>query len=196
MKNKRGIGPLLATVILVAVAITLGALVSNYMISKAKEFDPSKIAEESVYCESVTLGYTAYAEDNDNVGAINVPDGDVVEGLDLTNQILGPIVLINRGAFSIHKLIITSPGYESLPPRNIIADDESVKLDPGDKYAINVQIDTTKSSKSIKIVPVISDIEKEQYVSCVNRQLIFNYCELYGDVRKDADGNPLVAPGC
>jgi len=194
MKNKRGIGPLLATVILVAIAVTLGAMVSNYMINKAKEFDPSKIAEESVYCESVTLGYTAYAEDND-VEVINSDGG--IEELGLTNTILGPIVLINRGAFSIHKLIITSPGYESLPPRNIIVGNSAGKLDPGKKYAINVQIDTNlDNKKNIKIVPVIFDREKKQHVSCVNRQLIFDYCELYGDVRKDGEGNPLIAEGC
>ncbi len=176
IKNKRGIGPLLATVILVAVAITLGALVSNYMISKAKAFDPSAIAEESVYCESVTLRYTAYAQETG--------DFDALDGCP-NNNLIGPIYLINSGAFSIHKLIITSPGYESLPPRNIILEGSTVpgQIIPGGNYPIRVQINPILDNKNIKIIPVIEDKEKDEFVSCVNRQLVIDYTKLCADVR-------------
>lgn len=184
IKNKRGIGPLLATVILVAVAITLGALVSNYMIDKAKEFDPSAIAEESVYCESVTLRYTAYAQET--------ADFDALGGCSNSNSI-GPIYLINGGAFSIHKLIITSPGYESLPPRNILTagSTEPGEIIPGGNYPIMVQINSRlDNNKNIKIIPVIEDKEKDEFVSCVKRQLVIDYTELCADVFPPSEEGP------
>ncbi len=158
---------MLATVILVAIAITIGAMVSNYMINKAKEFDPSALVEESVYCESVTLGYTAYADDTD--------DHDALEGCGGGN--MGPIYLINRGAFAIHKLIISSPGFESSPPRNIILGGEASQINPGDPYyPITVQINRDDENKNIKIIPIIKDIEKDDaFVSCVKRQLVINH---------------------
>ena len=187
MVNKRGIGPLLATVILVAIAITLGALVSNFLINKAKEFKPEKLGEESVYCESVTLGYTVDPAITASSGLIaNVEGG----------KLIGPITLINRGSFSIHQLIITAPGYANRPPTNILVQENGVGpyvksvIEPGtnNKYDVKIQFDPTATNKEIKIVPVIKDLEKDQLVSCPNRQLVVNYENLCKDLFENQPG--------
>src|SRR3989344_7404170 len=107
MGNKKGVSPLLAAVLLVAFAIALGAIVSNYLIKQAKEFNPEKIAEESVFCESVTLGYDI--DDPTNLGF----QEKTISGRPFT--FFEYITVINRGAFSIHQLIISAGGMASRP---------------------------------------------------------------------------------
>ncbi len=170
--NKRGVSPLLAAVLLVAFAITLGAIVSNYVINKAREFDPEKIAEASILCESVSLGYTA--DENlhleDQGGGIST---------------LEPVTIINRGSFSIHKLIITAPGqvsqtYPINTPLKYIAPGDS-----NNEYNISIGLDPASSDKRIKIVPVINDREKNKFVQCAERQIVFDWSQLCMDIGKD-----------
>ena len=48
-KNKRGVSPLLAAVLLVAFSVALAGIVANYVIKKTNEFDPNLIAEETIF---------------------------------------------------------------------------------------------------------------------------------------------------
>ena len=185
MKNKRGISPLLATVLLVAFTVALAAIVSTFLINKAKAFDPAAIAEQSVFCESVTLGYTiasdpiddfkTYSSGNDPASGKNIPSGITV---------LGTITLINRGSFSIHRLIVTSTGLASRPyPIIDYTTNRTTSIKPGEKYDISIQINPSSTDKSIKIVPMINDSEKSQFVKCPDRQIVIaNYTALCEEV--------------
>lgn len=176
MKKKKGVSPLLATVLLVAFAIALAAIVSTYVINKAREFDPSSIAQSSVYCDSVSLGYTI--NDPNLLGFVTKTGG---------YKFLSGLTLVNRGTFSIQQLIITAPGQGT---RTYPIIDKSVtpykvgKIKPGadNKYPIELQLNTVSRPEVIRIVPVIMDIEKNQLVECTDRQLIFNYQELCQEV--------------
>jgi len=163
--KKRGVGPLLAAVLLIAFTIAFAAIISTYLIKKSQEFDPGSIAEESVYCESVTLGYTVLEEDVDSFGITQT------SGVSL----LGPLTLINKGTFSIQQIIVTAEGYPSNPyPLD--------PLEPGENNKKTLALQINPDADEIKIIPVIEDIEKEQPVKCVNRQLVINYIQLCLDV--------------
>ena len=188
MKKKRGISPLLASVLLVALAITMAALVSNFVIKKTKEFDPSKLAEQSTFCESVTLGYMINAPDIPNFNVYE-PNGnpEPINNQKLSDGVflISPITLVNRGSFSIHQLIINAPGLESstLPL--------TTPLKPGiadNKYRLGIQISdpALNLDTEIKIIPVIKDPEKSTddkpvFVKCTERQLVINYKQLCKD---------------
>jgi len=178
MGNKKGVSPLLAAVLLVAFAIALGAIVSNYLIKQAKEFNPEKIAEESVFCESVTLGYDI--DDPTNLGF----QEKTISGRPFT--FFEYITVINRGAFSIHQLIISAGGMASRPYP--IYDDagQISNISAGVNNRYNLSINMNRGSNDeIKIVPVIKDPEKDVFVRCADRQLVINYTQLCIEVKDE-----------
>ena len=152
MKNKRGISPLLAAVLLLALTISMAAVVSNYVIKKTKEFNPEKLTEESIYCESVSLGYMI--TDPEKLGIYEQGkagfDHDPITGNPIIVpgvSLFAPITLINRGAFSIHQFIINAPGLESRPS---LIYDENLKpsvLKPGKDNKYNIQAYTITNNQ-------------------------------------------------
>src|SRR3989344_2957906 len=86
--NKRGISPLIATVLLVAFAVALAGIVSTYVISKTKEFKPEAIVEDSLLCDEVNLGFSVDS-DLSNVKCDSITDSTDVKyfkGLKLKNK--------------------------------------------------------------------------------------------------------------
>lgn len=78
--DKRGVSQLIAWVLLFGLTITLAALVGNWAIKQAKEFDPEKTVASDLYC--------------DNVGVI-------VDGVNC------PILTIkNKGSFNLHSVLV------------------------------------------------------------------------------------------
>ena len=168
MKNKRGVSPLLAAVLLIAFSIAMAAIVSNYLINRAKEFNPESIAQQSVFCESVNLGFSV---DTPEDFGIQTPSSGV--------ELLGPITLINRGSFSIHQLIINAPGRQSIT----VGLPEPIPPGAENKYELaGIQINSGSPETEISIVPIIKDLEKDQFVKCTDRQLIIDYKELCTEV--------------
>ncbi|MBS3168051.1 hypothetical protein J4216_02935 [Candidatus Woesearchaeota archaeon] len=202
MKNKRGISPLLSAVILVAFVVTLGAVVSSYFIKQAKEFDPNLIAEESVYCDSVGLGYDVLDRANFNthqeggIDPVTMDPATPGSGRPInfgpnpspTRRLLSPLTLINKGTFSIHKLIITAPGagsvtYQIVDSSGATPTLSSISPGQNNKYNISIDLNTGFNDDEIKIIPIINDTEKSQFIRCVNRQIVINYTQLCLDVR-------------
>lgn len=184
MKNKRGVSPLLAAVILVAFAVALGGIVSNIVLKQAAEFDPEKLAESSVHCESVSLGYDIDDFVNFGIYARDIP------GSDDEFHFVEQITLVNRGSFSIHRLIVNTGGTDST---DYLIDNADNKLKPGadNRYNISIYINPNDDDKRIKFVPIIKDIEKDIFVRCPDRQLIINYSQICADL---FDGNPECPP--
>ncbi|MBI2148539.1 hypothetical protein HYU23_02570 [Candidatus Woesearchaeota archaeon] len=186
---KKGVSPLLAAVLLVALAVTMSAIVSNYVIKKTREFNPEQLAEQSIYCESVALGYTI--QDSSKLAIYGQGENDPARGDPIKSKgvfLFGPITLVNRGSFSIHQLIISAPGLQSLTYPVFGKDNKITELKPGvdNKYTLSMQVnmDNTKLDKEIKIVPVIKDIEKNQFVKCSERQLVINYKQVCQEILK------------
>lgn len=188
MKNKKGISPLLAAVLLLALTISMAAIVSNYIIKKTKEFNPDTIAEQSTFCESVTLGYTIQEQDVPKFKVYEEGDDDPLNpGKKISGDgvfLLSPITFVNRGSFSIYQLIINAPGLQSTVYPIINA---KKRIEPGanNKYVTSLQINPSDKNRQIKIVPVINDSEKNVLVKCTDRQLIVDYTVLCTDLKKD-----------
>lgn len=171
MRNKKGVSPLLAAVLLIAFSIVLAAIVSNFVIKKTKEFKPEVIAEDSVYCDSVSLGYKI---DSANYG---------LEG----NNLITGIVLVNKGTFSVYQLLINTPGLPSITVRLLDNDNKEIPIYPSDntsteekenEYPIGkLQIG---SGPEIKIIPIIKDSDTGNFVKCPNKELTIELLGLAG----------------
>src|SRR3989344_437354 len=98
--NKRGISPLIATVLLVAFAVALAGIVSNYVINKTKEFKPEAIVEDSLLCDEVSLGFSVTSVDGD-------PDVKCERAATGNIKYFKGLKLKNKGSFTIHKYQIT-----------------------------------------------------------------------------------------
>ncbi|HLC58570.1 MAG TPA: archaellin/type IV pilin N-terminal domain-containing protein [Candidatus Nanoarchaeia archaeon] len=184
-KNKRGVSPLLAAVLLVAFSVALAGIVANYVIKKTNEFDPNLIAEETIFCESVNLGYSVDVNPITNFRIRRAGqtgpglNGNIPTGVEL----LGPFTIINKGSFTIHQVIVNAPGIGS---RTLPIGAVNVGLSPsaGSNRLTNyyVQLDSTALGK-ITLVPIIKDNEKDQFVRCPKQELIIDYIQLCNDLR-------------
>ncbi len=175
MKNKRGISVLISAVLLIALAIALAVIVSSIVLKKARDFNPDEFAQESVFCESVGLGYTV--DDPSSLDIRSEGGVDLLEG----------ITLVNRGSFSIYRLTVNAPGTLSRDYL-IYNDDGFISPETGNnKYNVIIQIDKSNPDKEIRLVPVVRDQEKNQFVRCTDRQLILNYGQVCMEIRGDPD---------
>lgn len=168
MKNKRGISPLIATVLLVAFSIALAAIVSTYVIQQTKKFKPMAIVEDSLLCDDVSLDYDI--EDPQNLQYETSGSICTLKG----------ITLVNKGAFSIYKYIITSPGLGTSPEQFFLneGNNEKSPILPQGTRKITIGL-KNREDKLIKITPIVKDPEKENtFVKCTRRQLIFDHVKL------------------
>jgi|SRR3989344_2671540 len=188
---KRGISPLIATVLLVAFSVALAAIVSNYVINKTKDFKPDAIVEDSLLCDEVSLGYV-----------IKDPTVVMCESVGSGIFKLDGIKLKNRGSFTIYKYQITSPGLGTgtfQKAEKVGATNPDGSLAPGEEneeyYKLGFK---DQPNKLIKINPVIHDPESGEEVLCTKSQLIINYQQLCEDLgwvdssSSECNGCPLI----
>ena len=177
--RKRGISPLIATVLLIGTTIAIAAIVSTYVIQQTKKFDPEAIVGESTFCQDVVLG-------------LKMPEGGVVcepfryEGAEC-KRITNPI-LINKGAFTITGVTMSAdnlgssgnvglevPGLKGLKSGKKLCGAGSVgQCDVG---AGDIPIDTFKlavcEGGSLRVVPQISVEDKDTV--CTQSEMVINY---------------------
>ncbi|MFA4887315.1 MAG: archaellin/type IV pilin N-terminal domain-containing protein [Candidatus Nanoarchaeia archaeon] len=134
--SKRGISPLIATVMLVGFAVALGAMVSTFLIKEAKDFKPESFLEDSPFCEGVVLepvvvdrptGATGIAANADWPMAGMPPSGGGLfapidySGRGWSGCVGGNICLIhgigfrNKGSFSVHSILVSGGGVSNQP---------------------------------------------------------------------------------
>lgn len=94
---KRGISPLIATVLLIGATIMIAAIVSTFIINQTKKFEPEKFMGESSYCQDVVLGTK---EVNQNACGDIKQDCKAIEN----------IALVNKGTFTIKAIDINADG--------------------------------------------------------------------------------------
>lgn len=173
--NKRGISPLIATVLLVAFSIALAAMVSTYIIGKTKEFKPEAIIEDSLLCDNVALDYSVDSTFGlEQIGA----SGNLKK--------LTGLKLVNKGSFTVYKYTMNAPGGSTLNNIPIKGKDidgaDVTNLKPGESLGFEIGLEVT-TDKLIKIIPIIQDPEKDKtYIKCTKSQLIFDYGKLCNDV--------------
>ena len=144
---KKGISPLIATVLLVAFSIALAGIVSTYVINKTSEFDPGAIVEDSLLCDEVNLGFLVTDTDISNV------DCEDVSGITLFNG----LSLKNKGSFTIRKIQIDSPGIEGGIPTPI---NENTGIKPSASIDQSLPFTGNFLDAIIKITPSIVDPEE------------------------------------
>ncbi len=200
MEKKRGVSPLIATVLLVGFTIVMAGLVSTFVIKQTKEtFNPDKLLEDSTLCDQMTLG-------------IDVPDKSKlkISGSGSSNYLEG-VSVVNKGGYSARGLILNVDGvkddmsYIFDPELNISAGGKSVKeelrpkakdgttpmnyIAPGGSYdfprtsgngiyVVNTKFDDPEQTFKIKVYPIIKDFDKDQAVKCAKSVLVIDYKEL------------------
>lgn len=181
--NKRGISPLIATVLLVAFSIALAAMVSTYIIGKTKEFKPEAIIEDSLLCDNVALDYSV---ESTGINPLTL------QALSGNLKKLTGLKLVNKGSFTIYKYTMNAPGVSTL--NNIPlkgkndAGGDVTNLKPGESLGFEIGLKVT-ADKLIKIIPIIQDPEKDKtYIKCTKSQLIFDYAKLCKDIYGDIHG--------
>lgn len=185
MKNKKGVSPLIATILLVAFAITLAAIVSNYVISKTKEFKPDLIVQDSLLCDEVNLGFS-----------VDPPtDTQVKDWFCLSNSnppVLAGINIINKGKFAVWKYHKNIDGNDFVIPDVAgiyVSGALTAPLYPEKKQQMLFQIkpslvDHTK--QVIKLTPIVRDPEKpDTLITCPRSTLSINYDNLCKDLLGD-----------
>lgn len=207
--NKRGISPLIATVLLIGMTIVIAATVATFLINKTKQFDPSEVLADSEFCDQVNLGINFKARTDDDILSFDSM-GD-------NNYLTKGIIIKNKGSFSVHKLYATFPGgsqaeYDITTGRaNTILNLEGSRysegpLMPSQSVEVRFVINPCLEEKNIGLIPIIQDPDKEQFVACSKKELIFDYNELCVSLgadscspltscSSDADEADLVAGG-
>jgi len=184
--NKRGISPLIATVLLVAFSIALAAIVSNYVIQKTKEFKPEKIVEDSLLCDEVNLGYSI-----DPVPS-TIPASNWLCTTITSPEILAGINIVNKGKFSVYKYSVSVEGktiQQEAPAGSYDNNNHlfsSSPILPGQKQPMFFGITGSNSDYTIRIVPIVKNPEVEnEFVKCTRSALTIDYIQLKNDINNN-----------
>ena len=178
--NKRGISPLIATVLLIGFSVMMAALVSNYIIKQTKEFDIEKMIGSDELCSEVSFQIVP-SSDQERINCVNVDDsvGICSEG---PVKKLKSASLKNKGSFSIWKLTVNS---ESVGSYEFGADENTPLVTPSGENKI-ISIDNKISfcdNGKVNIVPHIKD-EEGNFVECPSRTVTLipshDFCDAAG----------------
>lgn len=200
MKNK-GLSPLIATVLLMAFAIAIAAIVSTYIMNQTKEFKPEKLIEDSLLCDEVSLGYQLV----NNKMCISAVQGTTTKRLD-------NILIINKGKFSIYGYRISVDGSTNTidSPVNIGREAEDISttsnhlyvLKPGKGQPLMFGIKPANApgiepdERKVVITPIIKNPEVEnEKVVCSKSSLTIDYAQWCVDNEDKCDG-PIPRTSC
>ncbi|HLD10731.1 MAG TPA: archaellin/type IV pilin N-terminal domain-containing protein [Candidatus Nanoarchaeia archaeon] len=145
---KKGISPLIATVLIIGMTIVLAGIVGNFLIKSAKEKDFSNtLGGENEYCDEVAIAITETSGDPTVIeGYTNCNIGDTY------NLYSGLATVKNKGSFSIYHIIMAPEGGTSV---DITFDDAIL---PGKSIDVNpIFCDQNK----VQLTPVIKNPEYE-----------------------------------
>jgi flagellin-like protein len=174
MITKRGISPLIATVLLVGFTIAMATMVTTFLMNKTQEeFDPESIIKDSEFCDSVSLGYT--------IDSIGEPDG---LRLDDPGGIYG-FKLKNKGAFTITNVTVSVNG-NTRDPQSLYDYEDSNKiitLKPKKSTELRIFGSPTFPEK-LEVIPWVKDPRDEVFVICPGKKLVINLKDVAGVERE------------
>src|SRR3989344_2469009 len=110
MNKKKGVRPLIATVMLVGFAVALAAVVSTFVIKETKKFNPESFLEDSPYCENIVIEAVGGLRDTDDeVIPITIKDANSAE-TDPQKKfyLLDGMGIKNKGSFIVKRYLLKS----------------------------------------------------------------------------------------
>lgn len=156
--NKRGISPLIATVLLIGFTIGMAAFVSTYIIKQTKQFDVQKIIGADELCSEVSFQVITDPEILNQCTLVEGSAGICPSGGGV--KTISNALLKNKGSFKIWKFTINSENI----PSYVIGD---TVLGPASQLPIPNKLSFCQDGK-INIVPSIKDGEGN-LVECPSR---------------------------
>jgi flagellin-like protein len=149
---KKGISPLIATVLLVGLTIAIAAFVITFLVEKTTDnFKPDIIIGSNEYCDLVTLGH------NVDPASLCEKSGGYVFGVALTN----------KGSFTIHKVTISAEGFPN--------SEGNITLKPQEQIPIFTPYNADPTIKHlVKVVPWIQDPNTKDTIICTDSPLVFD----------------------
>lgn len=169
MINKKGVSPLIATVLLIGFSLAIAAMVITFSIKSTKNTmeDVEKNLAVTEYCNEV-----AYQVEPESCQMV----AGGVEGcnnLGAVTKVLKNVQIKNKGTFSIRKVKVTSIGVETP------VYDDTIK--PNGRATIgDIQVCLGDETDGIvRFIPFVKD-DKEQLVPCSQIQKEFDaneYCQ-------------------
>ena len=170
MRKKRAVSPLIATVLLIGFAITLGAIVSTFVIKQTKDFKPESFLEESPYCDGATLEPFAVNSRNP-VRATSAGPTRTLENFGLKN----------KGSFNVLSVIVKAPGNPAAT--SIIFNPPLRPQTNSPALTIQYNSNAARNDPFIKFIPVVEDREETErrrsqaLVACAKREITFNLAD-------------------
>lgn len=171
---KRGISPLIATVLLIGTTIMIAALVSTFIINQTKKFEPEKFMGESSYCQDVVLGTKVLVDDASMCSELQ----DAPESWPDECFIISNMALVNKGTFTIYGYDISSvgigSGYASLEETPLLPGKSMCRVDQGGVCDVDRLFKPgICPGKTVRIVPHIKVEGKE--ITCTQSEMIIAY---------------------
>ncbi len=163
--NKRGISPLIATVLLIGFAVAMAAFVSTYIINQTKQIDVEQMIGSDELCSEVSLQVIS---DDNLCEEVDVPDGTVTS---CSTRIMKMphAAFKNKGAFTIWEFVVNP---EQLTSYNFSISND-VGLPPSSSGGVNLPF---CENHKIHIVPVIK--EDGALVQCPTRSVTIDPMEM------------------
>ncbi len=154
-KNKRGISPLIATVLLIAFAVALGAVVMNWGRSYIESTQTSvqEQADTEITCST-----------NVKIAAVSVGSTTKICYNDTSHQV--KFIIENTGRQTIKKLKVQIINTNNTVNSTTIVQD----IEPGELYSGTASY--TGSFQQLRIVPII--MVGQSYVTCSNAAKSFD----------------------
>lgn len=133
ISTKKGVSPLIATVLLIAFAVTLGAVVMNWGRAQLEPQSQNNI------CSNIEISLERLGE-RPNICYTSGNENKVT------------FLLKNDGSLSVNKLRITLISSQPIDPHNQLS---SQKLDPGETKRIEVGFPSTFTQiQKVRITPI------------------------------------------
>ena len=184
--KRRGISPLIATILLVGFTIAIAAIVSSFLINQVEdEFKPDLIIKDSEFCSSVSIGYTY-----ENTEYYLAQDGNPTTNNGYPNQWLaedkGEYIFLygfnitNKGAFNITNLTLkVDPGLPSYTMQIYdysldTPDALATGIPPRDSREVRIIYKSTEDTAIAEFIPWMKDFSAEEdnvYIVCNDRKL-------------------------
>ncbi len=205
MRKKRGVSPLIATVLLVGFAVALAAIVSTFVIKETKKFNPESFLEDSPFCENIVI---------EAVGNIKANTGDMttipigIKSVGGGFYELQGIGIKNKGSFNVKAFSVKSGGTNPtpiIPGKEDPADDTSLyEGRPGGVTIVRKKSDQSvigipfvkNDEQTIVIQASVRDPEKDKVFPCPKQEIRVNYKEICCHAKEcQADPGPPAELG-
>jgi len=175
---KRGISPILSTILLVGFVVILAGVVANFLITETEEkFDPEKIITESEFCSSVALGFEfqtdgTYAEEVSYIAPNN---------RNTAFMTLRALNITNKGTFTIRNITVIGQDGSSnmLNVKHGGTLSPTYGLKPQESKSLDIIYMPADGQSLIQLIPWIKDPKGTgKYILCEESSLTIDISKI------------------